>query len=158
MGYRGDTGGASGCDLPLRSLHPPEGDEGPGQARLYPVIHLLHVAQHQAGTHGVPDRAHQRLAEGVHAPQLLPQHPRHPAAHPAVRRQAGLQDAFRPRGHAVEHLRHLQRLRAVREHPARGARHHRLLPGLRGVRIQGQGLGQAREHQGVYRAREQDSA
>jgi hypothetical protein len=158
VGHRGGPRGAPGRDLPLRSLHPPEGDEGPGQTRLYPVLHLLHVVQQQAGADRVPDRAHQGLAEGVHAPQLLPQHPGHPAPHPAVRRQTGLQDAPRPRRHAVDHLRHLQWLRVVREHPARRAEHHRLLPGLRGVRVQGLGLGQARKHEGIHRARKPDQA
>jgi starch synthase (maltosyl-transferring) len=63
--------------------------------------------------HRVPRRANAGLAQGVHAPQLLPQHPRHPAAHPPVRRPARVPDAVRARRHAVEHLRYLQRLRAV---------------------------------------------
>ena len=34
-------------DLPGRGLHPPEGHGPPRQARLHPVLHLLHLAQHQ---------------------------------------------------------------------------------------------------------------
>ena len=33
-------------DLPGRGVHPAEGDAPPGQARLHPVVHLLHLAQH----------------------------------------------------------------------------------------------------------------
>ena len=31
-------------DLPGRSLYPPESHEGAGQARLHPILHLLHLA------------------------------------------------------------------------------------------------------------------
>ena len=39
----------SGRDLPRRGLHPAEGDVPAGQDRLLAVLHLLHLAQHQAG-------------------------------------------------------------------------------------------------------------
>ena len=40
---------ASRRDLPGRGVHPAEGDEAAGQGRLHAVLHLLHLAQHQAG-------------------------------------------------------------------------------------------------------------
>ena len=48
-------------DLPLRSVHPPQDDEGARQGRLHPVLHVLHLAQLQAGAERVfhrvdPDR------------------------------------------------------------------------------------------------------
>ena len=36
----------------------PEDDVPAGEGRLLAVLHLLHLAQHQAGAHRVPDRAH----------------------------------------------------------------------------------------------------
>ena len=50
-------GAPSRCDLPGGSLHPAEDDVPPGQARLLAVLHLLHLAQHQAGAHRLPHRA-----------------------------------------------------------------------------------------------------
>ena len=49
-----------------------------GPDRLPAVVHLLHLAQQQAGTDRVPHRA---VGGGglLHAAQLLRQHPRHPA-------------------------------------------------------------------------------
>ena len=35
-------------DLPRRSVHPSQGDALPGEGRLQPVLHLLHLAQHAA--------------------------------------------------------------------------------------------------------------
>ena len=51
---------APGRDLPRRGVHAAEGDEAPGQGRLHPVLHLLHLAQHQGGADRVPDRADAR--------------------------------------------------------------------------------------------------
>ena len=57
--------------------------------------------------------------------------------------RARLQDALRPGGHALLGLRHLLRLRAVREHAGAGAGG---VPQLREVRVQGLGLGPAGQH------------
>ena len=42
-------------DLPGGSLHAAEDHVSPGQARLFAVLHLLHLAQHQARTDGISD-------------------------------------------------------------------------------------------------------
>ncbi len=39
-----------GAGLPGRSLHASQGDASPGQARLHAVVHVLHLAQYEAGT------------------------------------------------------------------------------------------------------------
>ena len=44
-------------DLPRRGLHPAEDDAAARQGRLHPVLHLLHLAQHEARADRVPDRA-----------------------------------------------------------------------------------------------------
>ena len=38
-------------DLPRRGLHPAEDDEAAREDRLPAVLHLLHLAQHEAGAH-----------------------------------------------------------------------------------------------------------
>ena len=48
---------------------------GPGQDRVQPVLHVLHLAQREGGDHRVPHRTHPRGAERVHASELLRQHP-----------------------------------------------------------------------------------
>ena len=50
-------GRASRRDLPGGGLHAAEDDVPPGQGRLLPVLHLFHLAQHQAGADRVLDRA-----------------------------------------------------------------------------------------------------
>ena len=97
-------------DLPLRGLHPTQGDEVARQGRFHPELHLLHLAQLQGGAGGVLHRAHPERDEGVLPRQPLPQHPRHPAVHPARGRATRLQDALRPGYHPLLGLRHLLRL------------------------------------------------
>ena len=50
-------GRASRCDLPGGGVHPAEADVPAGEGRLHPVLHLLHLAQHEAGDHRISDRA-----------------------------------------------------------------------------------------------------
>ena len=67
---------APGRDLPLRGLHPAEGDARARQGRLHAVLHLLHLAQLQGGADRVPDRA-DPVGDGRVLPrQLLRQHAR----------------------------------------------------------------------------------
>ena len=67
------------------------------------------------GIAGLRRRAGPRPAGRLHAAQLLAQHAGHPVG-PAAGRAAGrLRPAFRAGRHPVPVLRHLQRLRAVRE-------------------------------------------
>ncbi len=47
-----------GRDLPGRGLHTAENHAPARQARLHPVVHLLHVANMQGGARGVLHRAH----------------------------------------------------------------------------------------------------
>ena len=64
-------------------------------------------------------------------PNLFANTPGHPARVPAARRQAGVRRPSRPRGDAGGQLRHLQRVRAVRERA--GQARQRGVPRLREV-------------------------
>ena len=45
--------------FPRRSVHAPEGDEAPRQARVHAVLHVFHLAQREARARGVLHRAHE---------------------------------------------------------------------------------------------------
>ena len=115
VGHRGGPGRPSRRDLPRRGLHAAAGDAGAREGRLHPVVHVLHVAELQAGADRLPDRADPGGDGGVLPRELLREHAGHPPAHPAAGRAAGLPDAPRAGGDALVPLRHLQRLRALRE-------------------------------------------
>ena len=83
-----------GRAVPGRGVHPAGDDARPGQGRLPPVLHLLHLAQHEARARAIPHRAG-RTRPRMPAPELLRQHPGHPARVPAVRRPARFQDPGR---------------------------------------------------------------
>ena len=69
-------------DLPGRSLYAAEADEGPRQARLHPVLHLLHLANRRDGSSsnisteltGYPERDYYRPNFFVNTPDILPYH------------------------------------------------------------------------------------
>ena len=65
--------------LPCRGVYAAEGHAPPGEAGVHPVVHLLHVAQYQAGAHGVLHRAGARPRPPIFPPERLAQHARHPA-------------------------------------------------------------------------------
>ena len=100
--------------VPGRGLHPPGGDAAAGQARLQPVLHVLHLAQHQDRAERVPHRALPDRAGRLVPAQLLGQHPRHPARVPAAGRPGGLPGARHPGGADRPLLGDVQRLRALR--------------------------------------------
>ena len=54
---RRDPPHGPGRDLSGRGLHPTQDDEGAGQGRLHPELHLLHLAQLQAGADRLLHRA-----------------------------------------------------------------------------------------------------
>ena len=70
---------ASRRDLPGRGVHAAEGDAPAGQARLHAVVHLLHLAQHQARADRVLHRARARARARVLPAQRVAEHARHPA-------------------------------------------------------------------------------
>ena len=81
-------------------------------------------------------RAHPGPARRLHAAVVLAQHAGHPRRHRPAQRAAGrVRDALRAGGHARAALRHLLRLRAVRERA--GQRHQHRVPPLREVRAEG---------------------
>ena len=51
-----------GRDLPGRGVHQARDDARPGQGRIPPVVHLLHLAHDQVRTHRVPDRLSTEMA------------------------------------------------------------------------------------------------
>ncbi len=71
--------GAPGAHLPLRGLHAPAHHAQAGEDRLHAVVHLLHLAQYEAGIDRVLHRAHAASVARVLPAQRLAQHARHPA-------------------------------------------------------------------------------
>ena len=121
-------------DLPRRGVHPSRGDAPPGQDRLQPVLHVLHLEERPVGADRVRVGARLLRRAGVLPPQLLRQHAGHPARVPAARRPARVRGAAGPRRDAQPELRHLLRLRALRERG--GARRLRGIPAFGEVRGQ----------------------
>src|SRR5262249_60891769 len=73
-------------DLPLRGVHAAEGHASPDEARLQPVVHLLRLAEHEAGARRVLHRARARTGTRLLPPERLAEHAGHPHRVPAVRR------------------------------------------------------------------------
>src|SRR5207249_2660296 len=117
--------------------------EGAGQGRLHAVLHLLHVAQREAGAGRLSDRDHDAAGGRVLPRQPVAQHTRHPARDAAGGRTAGVPDAARAGRHPVLALRHLFGLRARREHALRARL--RGVPERREVRAEGPRLERARQ-------------
>ena len=83
-------------DLPGRGVHPAGDDARARHGRLPPDLHLLHLAQPpSAEIEEYLTRAVARDRRTCMRPELLRQHPRHPARVPAVRRPGGVQDPRR---------------------------------------------------------------
>ena len=134
--------------VPGGGLHPAEDHEGPRQARLLAELHLFHLAHPQGRDPGISQRADAASGARLLPAELLRQHAGHPAGPVAEGRAVDVQVAAGARGDAVGQLRHLQRLRAA---GARAGPRPRGVHQLRQVRDQGPRLGQARQHQAVYR-------
>ncbi len=75
VGDRADQARAPGRDLPRRGVHAPEGDAPAGEARLHAVVHLLRLAQHQAGADRLFHRAHARPGREYFRPNCWPNTP-----------------------------------------------------------------------------------
>ncbi len=104
----------SAGDLPFRGLHPPGDDGAPGQGRLQPELHLLHLAQRQGGAGGVPRRTQPATLARLLPAELLRQHAGHQSLVPATLRPPRLPHPCRPGDHGVGAVGHVLRLRAVR--------------------------------------------
>ncbi len=131
---RRGAGGPSRDGLPGRGVHAPGADGDAREGRLQPVLHVLHVAQHEGRADRVHDAADAVGAAAVLPPELLRQHARHPPRLPRAGRPAGLRGAARAGRDALAGLRHLLGLRALRERAA--DRVERGVPQLREVRDQ----------------------
>ena len=100
-GDRRDQARPPGRDLPGRGVHR-------GRKVMYRLaklgfsqsLHLLHVAQREAGADRVLHRAHDAAGRRVLPPELLAEHAGHPARGPAGGRPAGVRRAARARGDA----------------------------------------------------------
>ena len=93
----------------------PGDDDDAREARLRPELHVLHLEEHEAGAAGVR-RPGARLAALLPA-EHVHEHTRHPPRVPPGRRAACVRGAARARGDAVAVVRHLLRVRVVRERP-----------------------------------------
>ena len=120
--------------LPGRGVHAPGDDGAAGEGRLQPVLHVLHVAQHEGRADVVHDGPDALGAASVLPAELLRQHARHPPRLPRRGRAAGVRGAPRAGRDALAVLRALLRLRALRERAAQ--RGQRGVPELREVRDQ----------------------
>ena len=120
--------------LPGRGVHATGDDGAAREGRLQPVLHVLHVAQHEGRADLVHARPHALGAAAVPPAELLRQHARHPARLPRCGRAPGIRGAARAGGDALAVLRHLLGLRALRERAAE--REQRGVPELREVRDQ----------------------
>ena len=65
--------------LPGRGFYASARNAAPGEARLLAVLHLFHLAQHEAGAHGLFHRADADPGARVHAPEPVAQYARHSA-------------------------------------------------------------------------------
>ena len=76
--------------VPGRGVHPAGAAVRAGQARLHPVVHVLHLAHREVGAHRV--RRADRRARRLRAAEPVRQHPGHPAREPAARRAGDVRD------------------------------------------------------------------
>ena len=98
-----------GGALPGRGVHAAEGDVPAGQARLQPVVHVLHVAQHEAGADASTSRSSRdRRSREFFRPNFWPNTPDILHETLQTRRPADVRGAPRPGGDAVGELRHLR--------------------------------------------------
>ena len=121
---------APGDRLPLGGLHAAVDDDAPREGRVLAVLHLLHVEEHEVGARGVRRAA--PLVVDLPPPEPVAEHAGHPPRAPADRRPAGVREQARPRDDPLADLRHLLRLRELRERPA--ALRERGVPALGEVR------------------------
>src|SRR6266404_2959280 len=112
MADPGSSAPPSGCHLPCRSLHAAKTDEGPRQAWLHAILHLLYLADAEVGAGAVSDRTHRLSGARLLSPEFLRKYAGYPALASAKRRALDVQIPRRAGRHAVSHLRHLQRIRA----------------------------------------------
>src|SRR5258708_30083883 len=128
---------SSRCHLPRRSLYAAETDEGPCQARLHAILHLLHLAHAEMGAGAVSERTDGLSGARLLSPEFLRQYAGYPALAPAKRRDLDVQIPRRACRDAVRQLRHLQRVRAF---GTRSDSRARRISRLRKLRDQGAGL------------------
>ena len=88
-----DQARASGRDLPVRGVHAAEGDASAGQARLHAVVHLLHLAQHQAGADRILHRADARPGRATTSGRTAGR--TRPTSCPSICRSAGARRSWR---------------------------------------------------------------
>ena len=122
------------------------------QGRLHPVLHLLHLAQHQGGADRLSDRADAGAGAGVSCGRTSS--PTRPTSFRAFCRTA----AVRRSASASSSPRHCRRVYGIYNgfelcENARGAGQRGISP-FREIRVQGLGLGPARQHQGRHRRAE----
>ena len=75
--HRRDQARFSRRALPGRGLYASARNAAPGQAGLLAVLHLFHLAQHEAGAHGLFHRADADPGARVYAPEPVAEYARH---------------------------------------------------------------------------------
>src|SRR5260221_2548750 len=94
-------------DLPGGGVHAAEADERPCQTRLYPILHLFHLAHATLGTGAISDLADPLARARLLSAELLRQHARYPALSFAERRELDVQVPRRTGRDTVDQLRHV---------------------------------------------------
>ena len=106
--------------LPVRGVHAPGDDGDAREGRLQPVLHLLHLAEHEGGADRVRAAAHESATCRSSSGRTSSPTRRTSSRVPAARRPARVRGPARARRDALAELRHLLGLRELRERPARG--------------------------------------
>src|SRR5437867_2758171 len=81
---------ASGFDFPFGSIHAAEHHVSARKARVYAVLYIFHLAEHEKRTHGLLHRTHSNRSRRLLPPQSLAEHTRHSSRIPAARRPSGV--------------------------------------------------------------------
>src|SRR4030081_3361989 len=100
------------CHLTRRGIYAAETDEGPCETRLHAILHVFHLAHAEVGIGAIFERADGLSGARFLSPEFLRQYAGHSALSPAERRDLDVQIPRRACRNPVEHLRHLQRVRA----------------------------------------------
>ena len=111
---RRGAGAASRGDLPRRGVHPAVDDDDAREGRIRPELHVLHLEEHE-GRAAASTSASSLAWSSFYRPNAFVEHAGHPPRVPAAGRPAGVRGAARAGGDALAELRHLLRLRVVRE-------------------------------------------
>src|SRR5271155_5053308 len=116
MGDWRDQGQTSRCDFARGGVHAAARDEPAGEAGIFAVVYLFHLAQHEGGAYQIFYGAHGNGSARVFSTQSVAEYSGHFAGIFAARRTAGIYGAADSGGHAGFELWNLwARVRVMRK-------------------------------------------